>query len=273
MATATPLPALSRTPNPADFQDPEFLRLAFDIYTGDPQIGSLETQPWARRWNLRKVWETVQLARGLQMLGMTRPDKVGLGVGVGDEPLTFWLARQCGHVYATDMFGYDWCNAPLDILRDPSGFAPYAYPTERLTMMQMDGLHLVMPPDSLDFIWSVSTVEHFDGFKGFVKHLEECRRVLKPGGIVAFSTELALNSNRPPEFCVTADRLNVIVDLSGMDLAFPLDGHVADDVLHRPAPVRLPEWKIEDEHWDRLSIDLAGLLVTAFTLFLRKPGA
>src|SRR5262249_4967986 len=127
MTTAAALPALARTPNPADFRDPEFLSLLFDIYSGDPRVEPLEIQPWARKLNLRKLWETAQLAKGMRMLGLTSPDKVGLGIGVGDEAIMYWLARQCEHIYATDMYGFEWCNAPLDILRNPSRYAPYPY--------------------------------------------------------------------------------------------------------------------------------------------------
>jgi SAM-dependent methyltransferase len=270
-APGTTLPALAALASPDSFRDPHFVRLAFDIYTGEPREDSFEAQPWARALSMRKVWETTQVALGLEMLGLVEGGKTGLGVGVGDEPLTFWLARRCAHIYGTDLFGFDWCHATLDVLHSPQTFAPYPYPADRLTMLQMDGQNLLLPPDSVDFVWSISTIEHFDGFAGFVKHLEECRKVLRPGGVVAFSTEMALNSARPPQFCLTAERLSVIIDLAGMEPVFPFDGNVHPELLSNPAHVRMPEWKFEPQHWDRLSVSLNGLIVTSVTMFLRKP--
>jgi SAM-dependent methyltransferase len=119
-----------------------------------------------------------------------------LGVGAGKEPLAYFLASQVGHVFASDHYGFGWPSAPFEMLLNPDQFAPYKYPRIKLTALQMDGCKLLFPESSLDFIYSVSSIEHFGGYGAALTHLEECRRVLKPGGLVVFTTEFWLAGGR-----------------------------------------------------------------------------
>ena len=64
-------------------------------------------------------------------------------------------------------------------------------------MLQMNATQLLMPDDSVDFVYSVSSIEHFGGLRVALAHVREAARVLKPGGVLAFSTEFVLQSGRP----------------------------------------------------------------------------
>ena len=42
-----------------------------------------------------------------------------LGVGCGVEPMLYFLARHTARLYATDMYGWGWVSAQLDMLHHP----------------------------------------------------------------------------------------------------------------------------------------------------------
>ena len=87
--------------NPAHWLDPEWLALHQDLsrYSIDHHcfrnLGG---------YIHRKGWEWTHCIYGLRRLGMLRPDNTAIGVGVGRECVSFWLADHIGHVTATDLY-------------------------------------------------------------------------------------------------------------------------------------------------------------------------
>ncbi len=147
----------------------------------------------------RKAWEWAQCIYGLEILGAIRPEHHALGVGVGWEPLSYFLSNLVGQVIATDLYSVNnqWSEAGAqegnpEILENPDKFAPYAYRRDRLKFMRMDGKKLEFPDATFDFIWSCSSIEHFGGHAGAAESMREIERVLKPGGVVAMITEYIL---------------------------------------------------------------------------------
>ena len=57
----------------------------------------------------------------------------------------------------------------------------------------MDALDLRYEDGSFDAVYSLSSIEHFGGLDGVRRALAEQHRVVKPGGIVAFTTEVIVN--------------------------------------------------------------------------------
>jgi cyclopropane fatty-acyl-phospholipid synthase-like methyltransferase len=113
----------------------------------------------------RKSWEWTQCLFGLDCLGGLRPEHRALGVGVGWEPLSFFLSNHVGEVVATDLYpehGH-WSDAEgnREIVADPDKFAPFPYRRDRLRFLAMDGKKLDFPDASFDLVWSCSSIEHF----------------------------------------------------------------------------------------------------------------
>src|SRR5262249_26022310 len=115
----------------------------------------------------RKSWAWTQCLFGLDCLGALRPEHRALGVGVGWEPLSFFLSNHVGEVVATDLYSEqgEWSGGEgkRDILDDPDKVAPFPYRRDRLRFLSMDGRTLVFPDASFHVVWSCSSIEHFAG--------------------------------------------------------------------------------------------------------------
>jgi ubiquinone/menaquinone biosynthesis C-methylase UbiE len=57
------------------------------------------------------------------------------------------------------------------------------------------------PSDSLDIVFSFSSIEHFggEGYSGALESPREMERVLKPGGIAIVAAEYIINNKNPPD--------------------------------------------------------------------------
>ena len=255
----------------------EWRSLGVEVYTGQADV---EPEAYHRlyangRYVRKKVWETTHLCNGLRALGLLDGQATGLGVGCGVEPMLYFLARHTTRLYATDMYGWGWVSAQLDMLHHPAKYAPYAYPLDRLTMLQMSATNLLMPDASVDFVYSVSSIEHFGGLRVALAHAREAARILKPGGVLAFSTEFVLqNGGRalPPELngFFTRPTLEWLIVNSGLARLGDLHLTPAPKLLSEPAGIQLPDWTVPPEHHDRLSSRLDDIIFTDVTLFLQK---
>ncbi len=270
MDTAHSLLKFRALPDPSDFEDREWRQLANDIYGGTPSDDPIGSKEWYATVNHRKVWETTQVARGLILSGAVHDGAIGLGVGVGVEPLTFFLAGRVGRLLATDLYGFGWSSAPLDMLFVPGQFAPYEFSADRLSVLQMNGTNLLLPNASVDFVYSVSSIEHFGGQSGAARHISQARRVLRPGGVLVFSTEFAILGTDIPDWCYTTDKLNRLIASSGLDLIHspPEDPHRV--LLNRPATLLLPQWNTKDDEKDRLSLRKGDFVYVPVVIVLRK---
>jgi SAM-dependent methyltransferase len=156
----------------------------------------------------RKGWEWTQAAFGLDLLGAVRPDARCLGVGAGREPLLFYFADRVGMVVGTDLYGNElWstvhgAEANAAVLRDAAQYCPRPYARSKLCFGVMSGTHLGFRTSTFDFVWSLSSIEHFGGHERAAEAVREMARVTRPGGTVAVATELILTPDPPghPEF-------------------------------------------------------------------------
>ena len=141
----------------------------------------------------RKQWEFGMLFRALDSLGRLRPDGAGLSMGGGRELLLYAVARRVRQLVVTDLYDprTTWTEARTD---DPDRFVrqgkPFPVDDARLRALRMDMRQLEFPDQSFDFAYSACAVEHIGEWADFLQHLREVHRVLKPGGVYAFTTEL-----------------------------------------------------------------------------------
>lgn len=144
----------------------------------------------------RKQWEFVVIALLLIRAGKLGRGSRGASFGAGNETLLYALTPYIEHLLATDLYNdfTGWKTARLEANQTPmdaiEAAAPYDFPKTRLDAVHMDMRHLDLEDSSLDFCYSSCAIEHIGQEEDFVSHLREVRRVLKPDGVYAFTTEL-----------------------------------------------------------------------------------
>jgi SAM-dependent methyltransferase len=257
--------------------DSDWRALAISIYSGAPDetLEAYRLLYSGDTYSRKKIWETTQIAYGLRELGLLGGDAVGFGVGCGVEPLLYFFARHTQHLFATDLYGFGWPGAQLDMLIHPEKYAPYDYPQDRLTMLQMNAQQLLMPDACVDFVYSISSIEHFGPLRSALNHVQEAARILKPGGVLAFSTEFVLRAGSVASVgdntsFFNRTTLEWLIFNSGMELIEPLQLSPAQELLDSPATIHLPQWEVHPSERDRLSSLLIDTIFTDVTVFLRK---
>jgi SAM-dependent methyltransferase len=187
----------------------------------------------------RKHWEIAMTLRAFRDLGVLREDAQVLGVGAGREATIFWLTNHVGRVFATDLYLTDdpWSATDSDygMLVNPEWFYEGEWNQRRLVVQHMNGLDLRYEDESFDGIFSSSSVEHFGELEDVRRSIEELYRVLRPGGVLALSTEYRLEGpppGHPGVLMFDASQLrSLFLDGLGWELADPLVTSISDETL------------------------------------------
>jgi SAM-dependent methyltransferase len=177
-----------------DFRHPDLVRWIREIYAHELRRFGPR---FPEGYEDRKQWEVAMLVRALSDCGALRPDAELLGVGAGNDPISFFLTNLVRRVFATDLYlPYDdkvWAEADVSMLRDPGSNWPFAWNPRRLVVQHMDGRDLQYEDGSFDGIFSAGSIEHFGTLDDIRRSAEELYRVLKPSGILALTTEFRLH--------------------------------------------------------------------------------
>lgn len=179
-----PSRALSRVCSIRDWDDPALTRLMDDIVPSGSEPAH------------RKAWEFAMGVCALDRGGALHHESLGLSVAAGHEAVLFYLTNRCRWLFATDIYGmgdFDAGEAAASMLTDPDLYAPYPYRRRRLTVVHMDALDLRFEDATFDFVVSFGSIEHFGGPSQAAQAMTEISRVLKPGGIAALTTEVAVD--------------------------------------------------------------------------------
>jgi SAM-dependent methyltransferase len=137
----------------------------------------------------RKVWEHIQVYRGLLHLDLLQEDVRAIGLGVGQERLIYAFANRCGEVIATDLYNsQNWQTAAMAV-EEVYEKSTFPYRRDRLLVRNMDMTQIDYPDASFDFVWSCCAIEHVNSFQDLHQVYREIHRILKPGGIAAITTE------------------------------------------------------------------------------------
>jgi SAM-dependent methyltransferase len=219
----------------------------------------------------RKAYEFTQTAWGLSRLGVLQDQARVLSVGAGHEPIAYWMANKAGTVIAIDMYQGDWrdigaAEGNIRVLTHPEEFAPFPYRRERLRFLQMDGRHLAFESETFDAVYSLSSIEHFGGFEGSRRSVQEMARVTRPGGVLALATEWLL-SGPPHEEVFRPEEFRALIDVPGLDLVEPIDDRVW--TRYTGNPVDLLRNPFETPH---MIVQSEGSVFTSVLVFLRKSG-
>ena len=208
--------------NPAKWDNPEWMAL----------LRSQVSLPDHKIAMHRKAYEFTQLIFGLTRLGFLNEDVSVVSVGAGHEGVLYWLANHVRRVVATDMYEGVWQSqmareGDAQVLTRPEDFAPFAYRTDRLSFLRMDGRHLEFPDAAFDVAYSLSSIEHFGGLEGAQAAVDEMARVVRPGGVLAIATEYILAGPAYHEAFLPAD-IHRLFDRPGLRLVEPIDERVYD---------------------------------------------
>lgn len=222
----------------------------------------------------RKPWEFVSITQILRERGMLDGTKVGLGLGTGVEPLSFYFANHARDVIATDLFSADtkWDCARFE---PDSVYAasPFPYERERLTFRNMDMTVIDLPQASVDFVWSTSSVEHVSSVEKYLEVFKGIERVLKPGGVAVIVTEWNLRPRtdyHPGMIIVDLPLLQLVEADTGLRVDGPLDLSVDEDGSLLPLTLdvlhQTPFWHHLPNSWATMS----GMLFTSARIVFEK---
>lgn len=143
----------------------------------------------------RKLWEYIHIVHVLKNAGYLYSQNRGLAIGAGREYILYFLAHKVNKIIGIDIYEGEFLGGEdeRDIPLRPEKFAPFLYPRENLDLIRMDSRQLEFENNSFDFVFSVSSIEHFGSKREIQKSINEMYRILKPGGICVITTELKLN--------------------------------------------------------------------------------
>lgn len=216
----------------------------------------------------RKIWEFNQALYGLRILRRLAPDAKALGIGCGHEELMYFLANRIGRVVATDLYEgkYLGGESAADVLDHPAKYAPFKFREDRLEVRQMNALALQFDGGSFDFVFCLSSLEHFGGERDKLAALREMHRVLKPGGVAVLTTEIVLNRLGRGSQYFQRETLTRLIGAAGFALDRPADYRVEQD--YTAPPLALPMDVFTVPH---VVLRNFHTIYTSIALFLMKP--
>lgn len=228
----------------------------------------------------RKHWEFAQIVVGLDRLGALSPGGMVISVGAGHEEPIFDLTNRVRWVFATDIYGsgnFRDLEADGAMLVDPDRFARSPYRRGRLVVQHMSALDLRHEDDTFDAAMSASSIEHFGGVDGAGHALKEMARVVRPGGIVAITTECIINGaphwSDPELQLFTPDEIQTLA--TSVDSLEPVEPLDLDPSPLADVPAIALEKALADAarhhiEYPHIVLELNGRRWTSVSLFLRK---
>lgn len=180
-------PLGSRVCGAADFGRPSFA--TWCAHLGEP--------PLLRR----KLWEFWFIARALDERGLLQPGRIGVGFGVGREPLTAAFAARGCSITATDQedrvaSGWattgQWSGKVDDLRRDT--ICPVDILRSRVRFRAVDMNDIPGDLGPADFVWSACSLEHLGSIPLGLAFIRHSLDVLRSGGVAVHTTEFNLSS-------------------------------------------------------------------------------
>lgn len=235
----------------------------------------------------RKQWEFAVIYRVLEENGLLNGATAGISFGSGTELMLYAVARRVQRIWATDLYTADsaWDIArtedPMDLIRRR---APFPFQEGSIAAKNMDMRQIEFPDEAFDFAYSSCAIEHIGEKADFIRHLHEVKRVLKPGGVYVFTTELNY-ADLPVElvgnFFFSRQLLEDIVRESGMESESEFDASLWRSRINTPLPLELHyglndgEGRLNEKLFGTLchvQLLAANLALTSCIVVLRKTG-
>ena len=199
---------------------------------------------------------------------------MALSVGAGHEPLLYLLTHRIKKIigidlYESSFFGGEDDNDTVDSIEK---YAPFPYNSENIELKRMDALDLLFADNTFDFIFCISSLEHFGSLKSMQKSVDEMYRVLKPGGCAVITTELRLNRLGgiiPGARIFTLNQLLSMFASSGFTLqSEKIDNRIEEEYFQQTR--KLPEEALQRPH---IFLRFFRTIFTSINLVFIKPGS
>jgi hypothetical protein len=152
----------------------------------------------------RKQWEFYCIAQGLWERGLLKPEAVGLGFGVGREPMPALFARFGCRITATDAppdgsIAANWGtsfqhSSGLRFLNERRICPPDLF-AQLVTFRAVDMNNIPADLNSFDFLWSSCALEHLGSIEHGKRFVLDSLKCLRPGGYAFHTTEYNLWSD------------------------------------------------------------------------------
>ncbi len=229
----------------------------------------------------RRAWEFAMIYRAIAQKGRLHGDAVGLGMGAGSEKLIYALAKHARKTVVTDLYTAEGGWEGVRTL-DPKALvmskAPWPVDPDRIDVLTMDMRELKFPDESFDFCWSTGAIEHIGHDQDFGRHLAEVHRVLRPGGVYAFTTAVVFGLPTlriPHNYYFNPEHLVDLLHASPLHAEPEFDCRVTDHLFNRPHVERFQDYGFAAGN--QLSKPVVsfrrGTLLTANVMVLTKePG-
>jgi SAM-dependent methyltransferase len=220
------------------------------------------------RYIHRKDWEYALCIEGLEKLGVVHPKARALAVGAGYERPLFYFANKIEKMVATDLYESPDNEGKPAMLTEPWSFSPIEYRRDHLDVMRMGGDQLEFEDNSFDFLFCLSSIEHFGSRETIAKALSEMKRVLKPGGVACVITELILQGPAHAEYFLPDEMTAMFLS----DPSFPLAGgqmsmNISQEMFNLPVSVHVPGDTMNSPH---IVLNDGERLWTSASMFLQK---
>ena len=239
---------LNKACETSDLSDPELVTVIRDVFQDGSNGRALGPA------NLtRQDWELAMPMVALRRLGALHRDAVVLVISAGTNHGVFYLTRHVRQVFATDKY----LPAPTEtrawpaMLVEPSLVAPGEFEESRLVTQHMDPRALRFPDETFDAVvsWGSKALVGLGSHGDVANAVYEMGRVLKPGGVLAVSTQLLLGG--PPGGTArsglrpfSAEELRrYVIEASGLEPVDELNLAVSGDAL---AAARYAHWPDAD---------------------------
>ena len=196
----------------------------------------------------RRAWEFAMIFRALQKKGKLHAEAEGLAMGAGTERLIYSIARHARRTVVTDLYTPDsgWVGVrtmnPKQLVMSK---APWRLDAARIDVLAMDMRDLKFPDDSFDFCWSTGAFEHIGDDEDFRRHFSEVHRVLRPGGVYAFTTAVVFGPQTlpvPHNYYFHPQHLLDLLHESPLHAEPEFDCRVTDHLFNRPHIERFQDY-------------------------------
>lgn len=216
----------------------------------------------------RKPWEYALCVDGLRQLGAITPNARALAVGAGYERPLFYFANCVEEMVATDLYDNPHHEGQPDMLTNPQKYAPFPYREDHLRVLQMGGDNLAFPDNHFDFVFCLSSIEHFGPRSVQKKSFQEMVRVTKPEGHVCIMTELILNDATHEEY-FTLDGLEemFLQEETAKLVGGDFDLRISQSLVENPVNLDTSKFISRSPH---LVLYSGGVLWTSMSIFLQK---
>ncbi len=228
----------------------------------------------------RKIWEFCFICEALQERLMLKPDRLGLGFAVGEEPLSSLFASRNVDILATDLSAEEakrigWVEtnehaSELSIL-NKRNLCDAATFGARVRFQTCDMNYIPGEfNERFDFVWSACALEHLGSIKlgqTFIYNSVDC---LKPGGIAVHTTEYNISSrtntvdNEGTVIFRRCDIEEVLETLTNSGHEIEMDWHEGDGLLDQF--VDIPPYS----HNPHLKLQLGRYVTTSIGLIIRR---